>query len=368
MAIYPPPTFLEEIPIFNTINWENSGHDTIDIAYLNANYLRFPVAQGFETLQEISVNGNANFNNPVFVNDNITLEQGVIPPRSITFSDGTVQTTAAAALTPLVPPPTGVYTSPSSITVNQYGQTTAITSGTVGGSPNPFFSSSGVLPVSTQSIAGGGFLNLQPQILFDAVALTDFDDNTAITIQFNTSVAFGGASGYYQVGSQISGKVDFYPKRAVYNVLNENGIYNIYQTNNGSTTLSSGYEFGNADRKCWAYDINEISGTPEMAGANIYLQINKGITGQVIVGIFITGQTYPYSAGASADAVIRFTHSVELINQGKLNPAFPVKLTIPYLPPPPATAVVWENTTTNFYTAVNGKLVYGGFGLGIYTP
>ena len=77
MAIYPPPTFLEEIPIFNTINWETSAEDTIDIAYLNANYLRFPVAQGFETLQEISVNGNANFNNPVFVNDNITLEQGI---------------------------------------------------------------------------------------------------------------------------------------------------------------------------------------------------------------------------------------------------------------------------------------------------
>jgi hypothetical protein len=260
-----------------------------------------------------------------------------------------------------------VYTSPSSITVNQYGQTTAITSGTVGAA-NPFFSSSGVLPVGTQSLVGSGLLNLQPQILFDVGSLANFDDNTAITIQFNTSVAFGGVSGFYQAGSQISGKVDFYPKRAVYNVLNENGIYDIYMLNNGSTTLSSGYEFGNADRKCWAYDINETSGSPEMAGANIYLQVNKGITGQVIVGIFITGQTYPYSASASANAILRFTHSIQLIDQGIPNPLFPVKLTIPFLPPLPATAVVWEDDPINFYTAVNGELLYGGFDLGIFVP
>ena len=47
MASYPPPT--EIIPIFNPIDYNTEVNDSITIAYLNANYLKFPIAQGFET-------------------------------------------------------------------------------------------------------------------------------------------------------------------------------------------------------------------------------------------------------------------------------------------------------------------------------
>jgi hypothetical protein len=48
MATYPPPT--EIGVIFNPIDWNTEVNDSITIAYLNANYLKFPIAQGFETL------------------------------------------------------------------------------------------------------------------------------------------------------------------------------------------------------------------------------------------------------------------------------------------------------------------------------
>lgn len=48
MAIYPPPTYQEPLPIFNTIYWEEDA-TVIDNTFLNANFLRFPVAQGTET-------------------------------------------------------------------------------------------------------------------------------------------------------------------------------------------------------------------------------------------------------------------------------------------------------------------------------
>jgi hypothetical protein len=88
MAIYPPPNWTEPIPIFNPINWEIDD-TTITIEYLNAHYLKFPVAQGLETLQETIQNGNAT------LNGNLILQQGVLPPRQIVFSDGTIQTTAS---------------------------------------------------------------------------------------------------------------------------------------------------------------------------------------------------------------------------------------------------------------------------------
>jgi hypothetical protein len=46
MSSYPPPT--DEGTIFNPLNYSTAGGD-ITVDYLNANYLKFPIAQGFET-------------------------------------------------------------------------------------------------------------------------------------------------------------------------------------------------------------------------------------------------------------------------------------------------------------------------------
>jgi len=67
MATYPPPNFIEPLDEFNTSNWITNatavGFTPDQIAYLNAKYLKFPVAQGLETLQALIVNGVATFNN-----------------------------------------------------------------------------------------------------------------------------------------------------------------------------------------------------------------------------------------------------------------------------------------------------------------
>ena len=67
MATYPPPTYAEPLSIFNPIYFESD-----DVALTKAQadllYLRYPVAQGTETLQQIIVNGLSTFNNKVSQN------------------------------------------------------------------------------------------------------------------------------------------------------------------------------------------------------------------------------------------------------------------------------------------------------------
>jgi len=74
MATYPPPNYTEPLPVFNPINWEPqvTANTTIDINYANANYLKYPVAQGTETTQNIIVNGTAQFDSNVTVGSSTT--------------------------------------------------------------------------------------------------------------------------------------------------------------------------------------------------------------------------------------------------------------------------------------------------------
>ena len=74
-------------PVFNNDAFNFSGAGDIDTAYLNANYLRFPTAQGAETLQNIQVVGSASFNNAA-----LPTSLGVIP--ASTDSSTTIPTTA----------------------------------------------------------------------------------------------------------------------------------------------------------------------------------------------------------------------------------------------------------------------------------
>ena len=91
MATYPPPNFIEPLDEFNTSNWITNasavGFTPAQINYLNSKYLKFPVAQGLETLQAIIVNGVASFNN-----SQLPTSLGVIP--ASTDSSTTIPTTA----------------------------------------------------------------------------------------------------------------------------------------------------------------------------------------------------------------------------------------------------------------------------------
>lgn len=101
MSEVSPPT--ENVPIFNPIYFQPSAGGT-DVAFLNANYLKFPVSQNS---QELFSSGLATLNNVVFSSGNIATERQITginllefePVGSggtgqITFPDGTIQNTA----------------------------------------------------------------------------------------------------------------------------------------------------------------------------------------------------------------------------------------------------------------------------------
>ena len=65
MAVYPPPNFEEYLSVFNPTNWIAEAGSGVDTAFLNANYLKFPVAQGTETLVDTTVNGDLTIANKI---------------------------------------------------------------------------------------------------------------------------------------------------------------------------------------------------------------------------------------------------------------------------------------------------------------
>jgi hypothetical protein len=67
-----PPIPFPLNPIYNPNDWRSSAtFDALDIAYLNSNYLKFPLAQaGTETLNSIIVNGTSSLNNNLVMASN----------------------------------------------------------------------------------------------------------------------------------------------------------------------------------------------------------------------------------------------------------------------------------------------------------
>jgi len=83
MATYPPPNFTEPLTIWNPANWEPapSNGTTIDVAFLDANYVKYPIAQGALTFEDIQTNGNNNFFANITTNNELyptitTISQG----------------------------------------------------------------------------------------------------------------------------------------------------------------------------------------------------------------------------------------------------------------------------------------------------
>lgn len=52
MSAYPPPTQI--LSLFNPLDFETDTAD-ITVGYLDANYLKFPIAQGLENLQKTNI-------------------------------------------------------------------------------------------------------------------------------------------------------------------------------------------------------------------------------------------------------------------------------------------------------------------------
>jgi hypothetical protein len=92
MASYLPPK--EELPIFDNSVFQ-SNDDPLTFAQASTEFLRFPSAQGAETLQDISVNGAAIFNALVDINDDLTVN-GNLNVQLLTTTNNLSVTTLAS--------------------------------------------------------------------------------------------------------------------------------------------------------------------------------------------------------------------------------------------------------------------------------
>lgn len=94
MSVYPPPNE-QKGTIFNPLDYiESSG--TIDSAYLEANYLQFPVAQGTENFSNILVAGSNTTQGQTFAKGGLIVNSGaltanlqIIPAPEVALNDGT---------------------------------------------------------------------------------------------------------------------------------------------------------------------------------------------------------------------------------------------------------------------------------------
>jgi len=75
MAVYNPPT--EDLPIFDN-NVFTSGNEVLTVDIANNNYLKFPIAQGAETLTDITVLGTSTFNGTVNVDNQLIVTGPIV--------------------------------------------------------------------------------------------------------------------------------------------------------------------------------------------------------------------------------------------------------------------------------------------------
>lgn len=72
MSSYPPP--IENVALFDTTLFKESSEAVLTVGEANKRYLRYPTAQGTETLQAVNVNGIATFESDVTVKERVYQE------------------------------------------------------------------------------------------------------------------------------------------------------------------------------------------------------------------------------------------------------------------------------------------------------
>ena len=72
MSSYPPP--IENVALFDTALFKESSEAVLTVGEANKRYLRYPTAQGTETLQAVNVNGIATFESDVTVKERVYQE------------------------------------------------------------------------------------------------------------------------------------------------------------------------------------------------------------------------------------------------------------------------------------------------------
>ena len=141
MAVYCKPSFNEYLTVFNPSNWicgvNNDGTTTsggISLAYANANYLKFPTAQGNETLISVDVLGNSQFNGALNEFTNIADFNGItnfnngikLNTGSLRFPNASLQTTAMNTLTPSLNCPIASITTDANGAISSLSNNTAL--------------------------------------------------------------------------------------------------------------------------------------------------------------------------------------------------------------------------------------------------
>ena len=138
---YPAPR--EDVPIFDPLLFLEQDLGPLTEAIADTKYLRFPFAQGPETMAVMNVTGTATFFDSLIHQgantENFTTNQNIIMNgtvgKYIQFPDGTTQTTAGGGSLPPSGVIAGAYTN-TNLTVNSQGIITLASNGTGGSGSN----------------------------------------------------------------------------------------------------------------------------------------------------------------------------------------------------------------------------------------
>jgi hypothetical protein len=140
MSIYSPPT--QNVAIFDTELFKSSDN-TITQGEADKRYLRFPVAQGTETLQTVNVNGVATFNNNIVQVGNFNIQQ---PTLAITATENSLKRTTIAT--------SSASTSTATLTITNASNSIGVYPNLPTGSFNPIVQSNdrGIVATGTATI------------------------------------------------------------------------------------------------------------------------------------------------------------------------------------------------------------------------